>query len=243
MVAGCLSNSGYFMGEQLHAANDANPKGFFEDVEINRINEDLLAQVVAPPPPIIGKWLFNDRPTLWQRWLARVPVGTPIPSPEPITKRMRAQVAHQPYCFKDPRFSYTLPVWRPYLRDTVFICVFREPGRTARSIVKECNDAPYLQSLRMTVSLAIDAWTLMYRSILELHSQDGEWLFIHYDQVMEQEGLDRLERFTGATIDRSFPEQTLRRSPAASTVPTEAQRVYETLCTRAKYHVEALNVA
>lgn len=55
-------------------------------------------------------------------------------------------------CYKDPRFSYTLPAWLPYLHDTRMICIFREPGLTAESIVTECRTMPYLANLEMNVA-------------------------------------------------------------------------------------------
>jgi hypothetical protein len=42
MAAGSLAKAGYFMGENLIDARKSNPKGF-EDVEVNIINEELLA--------------------------------------------------------------------------------------------------------------------------------------------------------------------------------------------------------
>ncbi|MDX1388819.1 MAG: hypothetical protein R3344_06490, partial [Acidobacteriota bacterium] len=78
MVAGTLAGAGYFMGEKLWDATPANPKGFFEDQEINAINEDLIAQVLPARPAVLGRWLYRDRPTRLQRWLARVPVTVDI---------------------------------------------------------------------------------------------------------------------------------------------------------------------
>ena len=49
MVAGSLAKAGYFMGSSLIPARSANPKGFFEDVEVNMINESLLAPLVFEP--------------------------------------------------------------------------------------------------------------------------------------------------------------------------------------------------
>jgi len=57
-----------------------------------------------------------------------------------------------PLCYKDPRFSYTLPAWLPCLHDTRRICIFREPGLTAESIVTECRTMPYLANLEMNVA-------------------------------------------------------------------------------------------
>jgi hypothetical protein len=229
------------MGDRLHAPRDANPKGFFEDYEINGINEVLLAQVVPPPPPLVGKWLFRDRPGQWQRWLARVAVGTPITCPNDIAKRIRKQVQRQPFCYKDPRFSYTLQAWRPFLVDTAYICVFRDPSSTVKSILKECRDAPYLQSLHINAAHALEAWALMYRSILEVHANSGEWLFLHFDQMLEGDGLDKLEAFLGASVDRSFPEVSLRRSVGNQDIPAEARQIYRDLCERASYTARVLS--
>src|SRR5215471_14327363 len=99
MLAGSLRSAGYYMGEHLIPADAANPKGYFEDDEINDINEALLAPLTPS----------RSRPACGWRWLAAVPVGTPIPCPPEITERIKAQTDQSPFCFKDPRFCYTLP--------------------------------------------------------------------------------------------------------------------------------------
>src|SRR5690349_12501793 len=103
MLAGTLCGAGYYMGEHLVPANEANPKGFFEDDEINAINEALLAPLTPRRRPAYG----------W-RWLASVPVGTPFACPPELGQRIQAQTARAPFCFKDPRFCYTLPAWRRF---------------------------------------------------------------------------------------------------------------------------------
>ena len=89
MVAGTLSKAGYFMGERLYKPRESNPKGFFEDPEINGINEALIAKVVPHRPPLIGKWLFHERPIEGQRWLAHVPLDIKFPTPARIIKRIQ----------------------------------------------------------------------------------------------------------------------------------------------------------
>src|SRR5207245_1776489 len=175
MLAGMLRGAGYYMGAHLIPADESNPKGYFEDDEINAVNEALL----APVTPALR------RPSYGWRWLAQVPVGTPISCPPAIAERIAAQMRCVPFAFKDPRFCYTLPAWRPFLHDGVFLCIFREPARTAHSILKECRSADYLQGLPMDFAGALDGWTLMYRHILENHRHEGDWLFFHYDQLFE----------------------------------------------------------
>jgi hypothetical protein len=207
------------MGESLIPADAANPKGFFEDDEINAINEALLAPLT---PPL-------SRPAYGWRWLASVPVGTAIACPPEIARRIKKQTAKSPYCFKDPRFCYTLPAWRPFLSETTFLCVFREPARTAQSILKECREADYLQGLSMDFRSAVEVWTLMYRHILEVHRHTGEWLFFHYDQLLENAGFSRLETALAVEVDRRFPDPKLKRSSAKGNVGADARRVYQQL--------------
>ena len=241
MVAGTLAKAGYFMGDALYPARHSNPKGFFEDPEINDINEQILSLVRHKDIPLLARIfkrkMVDEHFALadTHRWLDRVPFGTKISSAPEINERIRKAAQRAPFCFKDPRFSYTLPVWRPFLKDCVFICVFREPAATAKSIVKECQDIDHLRSEKMSFQIALEIWTLMYRHILEVQSKEGQWLFIHFNQVLAQDGLDRLEQFTGAPVDRSFPDAAFRRSLSDRSVGSEAMQMYKTLCGLAGY--------
>ena len=197
MVAGTLAKAGYWMGDHLYPPNQGNPKGMFEARDINDLNERLLATVVPERPWIFGRWRSPNQPGKWQRWLARVPVGTQIPAVPALVKRIQEVIRKEPYCLKDPRFSYTLPVWRPLLKNTVFVCVFREPSSTAQSILRQIKSARHLRGLDITSTEALEVWSLMYRHILENYQSGGEWLFLHYDQIMTSEGLNQLEAHTG----------------------------------------------
>jgi hypothetical protein len=229
MTAGVLAGAGYFMGNRvLNEGRINNPYGNFEDQEINGLNERLLGQVI-PGPGLLARWFHRDRPGENQRWLGRVPVGTPIPPLPELEPRMRELTGHKPFCFKDPRFSYTLPAWRPYLDDAVFLCIFREPHKTVYSIMKQLGDAPHLRGLKIDERIAAEVWTLMYRHILEIHRHRGQWLFMHYDQVLSGEGLGRLAEFAEAEISASFPKRELRKEYPARAVPEETLEVYRQL--------------
>lgn len=226
MVAGTLFRAGYFMGNKLLPSNDDNPKGYFEDYEINAINEDLLGPLIPKRVKILGREYFRYQPLKSQRWVAWLPIGVEIPCPPEIAQRMQRATLKEPYCFKDPRFCYTLPVWRPYLKDVVFVVVFREPAKTAVSILKACQHAP----IRITFKRALKVWTQMYKHILEIHRHKGDWLFLHYSQLLSGEGLDRLETFLHAQVDHSFPDASLSRSFSTVRIPKETERVYKSLC-------------
>ena len=63
MAAGILARAGYFMGEELWPADIGNPKGYFEDREVNKINDELIAPVAPKTPPHgLRKLLLGDIP-------------------------------------------------------------------------------------------------------------------------------------------------------------------------------------
>lgn len=236
MLGGVLSAAGYYMGERLHAPREANPKGFFEDEEINLINEEVIAAAIPQRPRRPLNRLYRHRPKEWQRWMAAVPLDAQITCTPRVAERMARQTAQAPFCFKDPRFAYTLPAWRPHLADTAFLCVFRDPATTVASILEECRHAPYMRDLRVDFEQALRVWVLVYRHILELHRFDGDWVFLHYDQILDGSAASRVEALLGAEGDWDFPERRLSRSTSELGANPEAARVYQMLCQLAGYH-------
>ncbi len=237
MVAGLLAKSGYFMGDSLWPARKSNPKGFFEDREINRINEDILDSLAPKKLNIFGIKLFGNQPNYWDRWLLKLPAGKRLPPPSPsLVQSIRNVTTNEPFCFKDPRFCYTIPIWRPFLKDVCYICIFREPFRTAKSIVKECHDVRRLRkTINISYSDALNIWQLMYTHVTQIHRHEGEWLFLHYNQMLFGNGMDHLERFTGATVDRSFVDRSLSCAYAPEPIPEKVKDLYEELCSIAGY--------
>lgn len=227
MLAGTLRTAGYYMGEKLYAPRQANPKGFFESPAINSINERLLAPH-APTRcryPLLKIWR-SAFPS--ERWLARLPVGTEVESPPRLAWRIAAQVRRNPFAFKDPRFCYTLPAWRPHLpADTVFLCIFREPGRTVTSILSECRHQ--YPDLGLSAEEAFGVWADMYEHVLATHRHAGRWLFVHYDQVLDGSALERIEAHIGARVDARFPDARLKRAPPQP-APPRAAATYRELC-------------
>ena len=236
LAAAMAQRAGYFLGEPLQPPNPGNPLGRFESFEVNAINEALLARTLPRRPKgWIGDLLMRHVPLTGQRWLAALPVGKVIGSTPALTARMARLTAQQPHCFKDPRFSYTLPAWRPALAEARFVCIFRHPAATAQSILREHQQEPGLHSLAMDYPRALRVWTLMYRHILERHCHGGEWLFVHYEQILTDNGVERLAAFLDAELDRTLINPALRRSQPTGAVPMPAQQLYRDLCERADW--------
>ena len=101
------------MGDQLYPGDEGNPKGYFEDREVNAINEGLLAQLIpGPRRSLVGKLMHRPQPqSRWSRWLAELEPDQVIACPTKLAGRIRLQTVRRPFCFKDPRFCYTLRAW------------------------------------------------------------------------------------------------------------------------------------
>jgi predicted RNA-binding protein YlxR (DUF448 family) len=230
MAAGCFAKSGYFMGPSLYDPRESNPKGFFESPHINNINELIL--------DTIPEEQYISRPIFGHRWTAALGACATFRDAAQPVDRIMEMVRQEPFCFKDPRFSYTLPVWRPYLRNTAFLCVFREPDNTALSLTNEVSNVRISQGIPvyLTHAQALDTWHSIYSSILRQYEKGDRWLFVHYDQILDGSALGGLTALTGAGIDHSFPERKLKRSEAAAVSQRpELKQLYAELCGLAKY--------
>ena len=97
-------------------------------------------------------------------------------------------------------------------------------------MLKECRKASYLKSLKMSFARALNVWRMMYARILRVHREDGEWLFLHYDQFIKGSALERLNASLGAAVDYTFPDVSLNRSFSNKPVPKENREVYRQLC-------------
>jgi hypothetical protein len=237
MVAGLFQGAGYWLGPNLLPPRPGNPRGIFESRDINLANEELMRSVVQVRPEGLRGQIRHRR---WlaasQLWLASPAIGAQIARPsERLAERMSAWTSNPPFAFKDPRFSFTLGSWREWLGSRcTFVVVFREPGRTADSIVRECRQEPYLRNLRMTLERALAVWTCSYDWILRTHAGEGEWVFVHYDEVIHGGGIDRLEAAIGAVLSRTFADASLSRAKGeTSLLPGRTRATYGELCRRA----------
>jgi hypothetical protein len=239
LTAGLLHRSGYYCGASLVQARDANPGGFYEDHLVNYVNERIMVERVpyhsrAPSwlSRLLGRRTWRDG----QLWLAAL--DEPVAWQPDTAARWIIEdlVAHRPFAYKDPRFSWTLNAWRPFLPECRFVCVFREPGATAASIAKDVRSEPYYDNLRMDAADALALWAAMYRQVLGFHCTDeSRWIFVEYDDLVSRRALGPLGRFLGVAIDPGFIDPALNRSAAAAVPVGDAERdLYERLREKAR---------
>jgi hypothetical protein len=237
MLAGMLHAAGYYAGDQLLPPTSSNPRGYFEDRAVNNLNEDLLTPLSPVKPPGRRGRLYPRRLSYGHRWLAALDVTCTVQATPEIAARMQNVVRRRPFCFKDPRFCYTLEAWRPVLGDAAFLCVFREPGRTAASMITDSQEQLYLADLRLSRRRALRVWAYMYQHVLDKHRLLGQWLFVHYDQILDRSAVPRIEKFLKTNVDASSVDRTLKRSPTSDSVPRRVADIYNQLCLLAKYNV------
>lgn len=232
LAAGLFRDAGFFMGHKLHAPRPSNQKGFFEDEEINHLNDAMVARLLPDRSALAVPGYGYDVPDNRQHWLSRVPLSTRAAATGDEIERIRILTSNKPFCFKDPRFSYTLDVWRCFANRPKFICVFREPATFVSSVFAECLSQPYLHNLAISVEQLLDIWVTMYRHILDRHARAGDWIFVEYDDLVVGRGLRRLEAFTGVAVDSGFADGALNHSRPIIKVPRAVSEVLEELRAR-----------
>jgi hypothetical protein len=240
MVTALFRHSGAFFGDRLIPPSPANPYGYYEDFEINDLNaaviQLLLAQVWQTERLVRGDHpIHRHFPALWLAAPWHIP---PVSIPPTVRDAMLGKFRRQPFCFKDPRFCVTLPAWRPHLpADVRFLVVFRDPHRTVDSILRDAVES-YDTPLPVTANWAYLHWWRNYRRLLDQLSTDGDWLFVHYDDVLSGRAVPAVEHFVDARVDTSQLDPRASRSksrtgPSPFRHAAPCARLYERLRTRA----------
>lgn len=225
LVAGLLADAGYFPGERLIPPSEANPTGFFEDLDVNALNDELLHPMLPLIPDPVPARLA---------WLAPVPALAGPRATSAQRARMASHVRRAGTCLKDPRFSFTLGAWRGSLpADTGFVCVFRHPARVAESVRREAERDPgYFLGYQATPQRVWAAWCAAYRWILDRHATSGDWLFVDADRLCESGDTTSLTGFAELDVPAGRIDPSLQRSGGAGGLAPDVSALYLDLCKR-----------
>lgn len=234
LLAGLFRRCGLYMGESFYRPRDANPHGFFEDREVNSINEEILRPYLSPQSDAPTRQECNIQLGEGQRWLAHISPSTPIAALPSLGERISKVYSHGPSCLKDPRFCYTLGAWSALLRESevnnmTILCIFRYPSIVATSIRNEIKSAPYLATLSMDYPSILQHWKLAYTYLLRNFIHLGKWLFVPYESLFTAAGLERIEFFTGLQVDHELPSTMLNRTTTDIEADQDCLDIYQQL--------------
>ena len=69
MLAGLFAKTNYYMGDNLIPPRGTNPKGFFEEMKINQLNEDIINELKRINDIPSKEQEFNNKLQNGQNWL------------------------------------------------------------------------------------------------------------------------------------------------------------------------------
>jgi Sulfotransferase family len=237
MMTGLFANAGYFAGDDVRPADQGNSRGYFESEEVNRINEDLLDQVIElRPTGRVSRRIHRRRPRRFQRWAARPKTLLyDLTVSEELLVRMKRQT-RSPFCLKDPRFCWTLPAWREPLGSALRVCIFRHPAETVESIIRLGRIQRGLRDYPLRRRELLRVWRDMYSNALRWSDQaPGEWVFIDYDDVLQgPAAIAELAELSGASLSAEAVDASIRSvRRRREGVPRACEPVYAELGRRA----------
>ncbi|HWX17793.1 MAG TPA: glycoside hydrolase family 99-like domain-containing protein [Chthoniobacterales bacterium] len=167
-LCGALDVLGVNFGKHLMPANEANPKGYWEHLEIVRFHDDLLRA--------LGSHWDDDRP-LPADWLEREVTKETQSCLLAILQRDFGKTAL--LGLKDPRMSRLMPLWFPLFEklgiEPYFVLVVRHPSEVAQSLAKR-DGLDHARSYLLWLQHTLEAETVMRR-----HKRS----FIDYDEMLD----------------------------------------------------------
>jgi hypothetical protein len=159
MVANYLQRCGVDIGENLQPGDVGNPKGYYEDVDILRFHQDLLAH-----------FKLGTFPTGNLEISTQVPVEFRLRAQEILQRKANSPV----WGWKDCRTSLLLPFWREMLPEANFLFLFRHPVSVVDSLLRRGTDP----SIVRNPAIAFRSWRLHNKCMLDFYRGDRASCFL-----------------------------------------------------------------
>jgi hypothetical protein len=231
MVTKILHLAGLYLGEESDLAGPApdNQDGFWENLKFVKLNDEMLSASRAAwdcPQPLPADWAERED---FQSAVAKAEI-------------LLAEFAgHEPWGWKDPRNSFTLPVWGSLLPQLSVVVCLRRPLDVIHSLQRRNN---------LSFELCTTLWTTYMEAILENTSLENR-IITHYDAYFDGTAEPEIRRLldfvklpvTPEVIERcrSAVLEGLRHHRSATdgletrVVPSAIAELYERLCAEAGY--------
>jgi len=171
VIARGLEALGVSLGDNLmKPVAGYNEKGFFEDMDVYRLNERLLGKMGSTwhtLTPLEADALRGPRFTAERQEAANI---------------LRTKLGVMPFAFKDPRTAVLLPLWQ---------CVFEDLGLDDRYVIAVRNPLESAASLEardgMAPAKAMLLWSKHLLDALQ-HSQGRQRVFVSFDRILSAPG-------------------------------------------------------
>jgi hypothetical protein len=225
MLAGLFAAAGYHAGRRLIPPTPSNPAGFFEDLDVNAANDDLLEAVAHRPVP------GTPAPPRSLRWLGAYDGWVEEAGGSDLARL----VPERPFVLKDPRFCYTLPAWHAVLGDALVVVIVRRPDEVVASVQAMARREPAtFAGFDVSDNHVRAMWDAMYRAVVGWCDQPGgpEVTFVRIEDVRRGTALDALRAATGADLDAGTVRPELHRERGAGETPEGVLAELLGRCTR-----------
>jgi hypothetical protein len=228
VVARSLMTLGVSLGDRLMPADRFNERGYWEDLDIFRLNEDVLSALGHS-----WRCAFNI-PTESFDWLS----GTVME--RRAVALLAARLGHDvPFGMKDPRTAMLMPFWRKAVRtvgaEASFVIVARHPDSVAASLARRYRMPP-----------AWGHWLWIFHMLASIKGSEGcRRTVVPYPAIVvePEQHVRRMASALGLDVDeaamdefrREFLDSQLVRAPDASVgqwtadCPQLAREIYSAL--------------
>jgi hypothetical protein len=225
MVARLLNICGIYLGKRgdLFGPESDNPEGFWENRHIVSINDEILAKLGGAwdlPPPYIKEWEKRQDLLLVKNKASK------------LTEEF---IGHEPWGWKDPRNSLTIPFWTSILPDLRFVICIRNPIEVAISLHKRGYSSN---------AFGFNLW-LIYNQRMLADTSPPQRIITHYESyfINPKKELRRILDFLRFSVSEEIIDQactkisdSLRHHSIDSSalneesVPSELIMLYKQLC-------------
>jgi len=227
MVTNFLQACGLYLGpfDDIMPAAPENPEGFWENFKFVEVNEEILNQLGGGwdcPPPEPDDWTSGR--------LAPIALHA-----ETIIEHF---VDREPWGWKDPRTSLTIPFWQKFFPDLRVVIVVRNPLEVALSLRKRNG---------FSFALGLSLWYVTYRRVLDATTAENR-IVTHYDAYFGDVApeMNRLTEFvrlpsSAETIGSLASASSLRHHRLTTEdlivadVSTDILSLYRELCEEAEW--------
>jgi hypothetical protein len=229
MVTKLLFEAGLYLGEEadLIPPGPANPEGFWENRRFVRVNANILSRLHGGwdyPPAIPATWSDGALASLHSD-----------------AERVIADFAgREPWGWKDPRNSLTLPFWQSLMPGVRVLIVIRNPLEVAESLRSRNG---------FSFPLALSLWSAYYQRVCAA-AAPRDRLVTHYDVFFQnpRDELRRILEFLEIPVDEASIEtacaalvtelrhhRKTARHLQRSGIPAETVALYGALCAEAQW--------